>query len=146
MKKKTKEITGFIKLQIKGGAATPAQPIGPALGQKGVNIPAFCKAFNAVTEKNKDSLIPVTITVYKDKSFTFVTKTPPVSSLIKQKIKLEKGSAEPNKNKVGRLTKQQIEEIATIKMPDLNCYDLKTASKLVAGTARSMGVEVPVGI
>ncbi len=146
MAKSTKEIIGFIKLQIAAGAASPAPPIGPALGQKGVNIMEFCKAFNAVTQKDKGTIIPVIITVYKDKSFTFITKTPPTAVLIKEKIKLDKGSGEPNRNKVGTLTKQQIEEIATIKMPDLNCYDLKAACKLVGGTARSMGVEIPSNI
>ena len=141
-----KETIGFIKLQIAAGEANPAPPIGPALGQKGVNIMDFCKAFNAATQKDKGTIIPVIITVYKNKSFTFITKTPPTAVLIKEKLKLEKGSAEPNRSKVGNLTKQQIEEIAAIKMPDLNCYDLKAACKLVGGTARSMGVEIPSNI
>ena len=146
MNKKTKETIGFIKLQIAAGEASPAPPIGPALGQKGVNIMEFCKAFNAATQKDKGTIIPVIITVYKDKSFTFITKTPPTAVLIKEKLKLSKGSGEPNRTKVGNLTRQQIEEIAAIKMPDLNCYDLKAACKLVIGTAKSMGVEFPSNI
>ena len=146
MKKVNKEVTGILKLQIKAGEASPAPPVGTALGQKGVNIMEFCKAFNAATEKKKGTVTPVVITVYKDKSFTFITKAPPMATLIKEKLKLQKGSAEPNRNKVGSLTRQQIEEIAAVKMPDLNCYDVKAASKIVAGTARSMGVDTPSGI
>ena len=134
-----KEISGFIKLQIKGGQANPAPPVGPALGQRGVNIMEFCKAFNAQTQ-GQDTIIPVVITVYKDRSFTFITKTPPVPVLIKKALKLNKGSATPNKDKVGTLNKSQLEEIAKLKMPDLNCYNLESAMKSVAGTARSMGV------
>ena len=141
--KKVKEIIGLVKLQIKAGEANPAPPVGPALGQKGVNIMAFCKAFNARTQKDKGTIIPVIITVYKDKSFEFIVKKPPVAVLIKDKIKLAKGSAQPNRTKVGSITKQQIEEIVTVKMPDLNCYNIKSACKLVAGTAKSMGINIP---
>ena len=140
-----KKITGYIKLQIPAGAANPSPPIGPALGQKGVNIMEFCKAFNAKTQDQKGSIIPVVITVYQDKSFTFITKTPPVPDLVKKALNLKKGSAIPNKNKVGKITDKQIEEIAMIKMPDLNCYDVAAAKKMVAGTAKSMGIEVPAG-
>lgn len=143
-KKKTKPVIGFIKLQITAGEATPAPPVGPALGQKGVNIMEFCKSFNAKTQKDKGTIIPVIITVYKDKSFDFIVKKPPVAVLIKKKINLEKGSGEPNRIKVGTITKQQIEEIAKLKMPDLNCYNIKSACKLVAGTAKSMGLNIPV--
>ena len=138
-----KEITGYVKLQIKGGQANPAPPVGPALGQHGVNIMEFCKAFNAQTQ-GQDTIIPVVITVYSDRSFTFITKTPPVPVLIKKALKLNKGSSTPNKDKVGTLTKNQIEEIAKQKMPDLNCYNLESAIKSVAGTARSMGVNTEV--
>ena len=134
-----KEITSFIKLQVPAGKANPSPPIGPALGQHGVNIMEFCKAFNAQTQ-GQDTIIPVVITVYKDRSFTFITKTPPVPVLIKKALKLNKGSATPNKDKVGTLNKIQLEEIAKLKMPDLNCYNLESAMKSVAGTARSMGV------
>jgi large subunit ribosomal protein L11 len=134
-----KEITSFIKLQVPAGKANPSPPIGPALGQHGVNIMEFCKAFNAQTQ-GQDTIIPVVITVYKDRSFTFITKTPPVPVLIKKALKLNKGSATPNKDKVGSLNKSQLEEIAKLKMPDLNCYNLESAMKSVAGTARSMGV------
>jgi large subunit ribosomal protein L11 len=143
-KKTTKVVTGFIKLQITAGEANPAPPVGPALGQKGLNIMEFCKAFNAKTQKDKGTVVPVIITVYKDKSFSFIVKKPPVAVLIKQKIKLEKGSGEPNRKKVGAITKQQIEEIAKLKMPDLNCYNIQSACKLVAGTAKSMGLNTPV--
>jgi len=138
-----KKVTGFIKLQINAGQANPAPPIGPALGQKGVNIAEFCKQFNAQTKEQTGMLIPVIITVYADRSFTFITKTPPVANLIKKAIKLEKGSATPNKTKVGKITKAQIEEIAKIKMPDLNCSSLESAMAMVAGTAKSMGIDVP---
>ena len=134
-----KEISSFIKLQVPAGKATPSPPIGPALGQHGVNIMEFCKAFNAQTQ-GQDTIIPVVISVYKDRSFTFITKTPPVPVLIKKALKLKKGSAIPNKEKVGTLSKNQMEEIAKQKMPDLNCYNLESAVKSVAGTARSMGV------
>ena len=134
-----KEISSFIKLQVPTGKATPSPPIGPALGQHGVNIMEFCKAFNAQTQ-GQDTIIPVVISVYKDRSFTFITKTPPVPVLIKKALKLKKGSATPNKEKVGTLSKNQMEEIAKQKMPDLNCYNLESAVKSVAGTARSMGV------
>ena len=134
-----KEISSFIKLQIPAGKANPSPPIGPALGQHGVNIMDFCKAFNAQTQ-GQDTIIPVIITVFNDRSFTFITKTPPAPVLIKQALKLDKGSSTPNIDKVGTLTREQIEGIAKIKMPDLNCYNLEAAVKSVAGTARSMGV------
>ena len=134
-----KEISSFIKLQIPAGKANPSPPIGPALGQHGVNIMDFCKAFNAQTQ-GQDTIIPVIITVFNDRSFTFITKTPPVPVLIKQALKLDKGSSTPNVEKVGTLTREQIEGIARQKMPDLNCYSLEAAVKSVAGTARSMGV------
>ena len=134
-----KEISSFIKLQIPAGKANPSPPIGPALGQHGVNIMDFCKAFNAQTQ-GQDTIIPVIITVFDDRSFTFITKTPPVPVLIKQALKLDKGSSTPNVEKVGTLTRDQIEGIAKQKMPDLNCYSLEAAVKSVAGTARSMGV------
>ena len=134
-----KEISSFIKLQIPAGKANPSPPIGPALGQHGVNIMDFCKAFNSQTQ-GQDTIIPVIITVFNDRSFTFITKTPPVPVLIKQALKLDKGSSTPNVDKVGTLTREQIEGIAKQKMPDLNCYNLEAASKSVAGTARSMGV------
>ena len=134
-----KEISSFIKLQIPAGKANPSPPIGPALGQHGVNIMDFCKAFNAQTQ-GQDTIIPVIITVFNDRSFTFITKTPPVPVLIKQALKLDKGSSTPNVEKVGTLTKEQIEGIAKQKMPDLNCYSLEAAVNSVAGTARSMGV------
>ena len=134
-----KEISSFIKLQIPAGKANPSPPIGPALGQHGVNIMDFCKAFNSQTQ-GQDTIIPVIITVFSDRSFTFITKTPPVPVLIKQALKLDKGSSTPNVEKVGTLTKEQIEGIAKQKMPDLNCYSLEAAVKSVAGTARSMGV------
>ena len=134
-----KEISSFIKLQIPAGKANPSPPIGPALGQHGVNIMDFCKAFNAQTQ-GQDTIIPVIITVFNDRSFTFITKTPPVPVLIKEALKLDKGSSAPNVEKVGTLTREQIEGIAKQKMPDLNCYSLEAAVKSVAGTARSMGV------
>ena len=134
-----KEISSFIKLQIPAGKANPSPPIGPALGQHGVNIMEFCKAFNAQTQ-GQDTIIPVIITVFNDRSFTFITKTPPVPVLIKQALKLDKGSPTPNVDKVGTLTREQIQGIAKKKMPDLNCYNLEAAVKSVAGTARSMGV------
>ena len=136
-----KKISGYIKLQIQAGKANPSPPIGPALGQHGVNIMEFCKSFNDKTKKDDGMVIPVVITVYEDRSFSFITKTPPVPILLKKALGLEKGSAEPNKTKVGTVTDQQIEEIAKIKMPDLNCYDINAAKNLVIGTAKSMGIE-----
>ena len=133
------EISSYIKLQVAAGKANPSPPIGPALGQHGVNIMEFCKAFNAETQ-GQDTIIPVVITVFNDRSFTFITKTPPVPVLIKKALRLNKGSSTPNKDKIGTLKKSQLEEIAKQKMPDLNCYNLESAMKSVAGTARSMGV------
>lgn len=137
-----KEVQTTIKLQIPGGQANPAPPIGPVLGQAGVNIMEFCKQFNAKTQKQMGEVIPVILTVYKDRSFTFEMKTPPVSYLIKKVLKIEKGSGVPNRDKVGQITKQQALEIARQKMVDLNCYDEQAAFRIVAGTARSMGVDV----
>jgi len=137
-----KKIVGFIKLQIPAGQATPAPPIGPALGQKGVNIMEFCKQFNARTQDKSGLIIPVVITVFSDKSFTFITKTPPASVLLAKAAKIEKGSGEPNRNKVGVVTKQQVREIAELKMVDLNANDVEAAMRMVAGTARSMGITV----
>lgn len=137
-----KKISGYIKLQIPAGAANPSPPIGPALGQHGVNIMEFCKAFNAKTQKQQGMIIPVVITVYVDRSFSFITKTPPVPVLIKKTLNIEKGSAEPNKNKIGKITDAQLEEIAKIKLPDLNCHDIEAAKRLVAGTAKSMGIDI----
>jgi large subunit ribosomal protein L11 len=135
-----KKVTGLIKLQIKAGAANPAPPIGPALGQHGVNIMEFCKAYNAATEAQRGNVIPVEITVYEDRSFTFVLKTPPAAELIKKAAGVAKGSGVPQKDKVGKLTKDQVREIATTKLPDLNANDLDAAMKIVEGTARSMGI------
>ncbi|NIA23029.1 MAG: 50S ribosomal protein L11 [Proteobacteria bacterium] len=135
-----KKVIGFIKLQLPAGKATPAPPVGPALGQHGVNIMDFCKAFNAKTAKEGDTIIPAVITVYKDRSFTFITKTPPASVLIKKAAGLDKGSGEPNKEKVGKITRKQLEEIANKKMEDLNASSVETAMNIIAGTARSMGV------
>jgi large subunit ribosomal protein L11 len=137
-----KKITGYIKLQVPGGAANPSPPIGPALGQRGLNIMEFCKAFNAATQDKKGYVIPVVITVFADRSFTFVTKTPPVAELLKKAISLEKGSGEPNRKKVGKVTRKQIEDIARMKMPDLNTDKLESACSMVEGTAKSMGLEV----
>ncbi len=137
-----KEIVGQIKLQIPAGAANPAPPVGPALGQQGVNIMAFCKEFNAATQKQAGDILPVVITVYKDKSFTFITKSPPASILIKKIANIAAGSKEPNKIKVGKLTKKQVLDIVKIKMKDLNARDETAAYKIIAGTARQMGVEV----
>jgi large subunit ribosomal protein L11 len=137
-----KEIVGQIKLQIPAGAANPAPPVGPALGQQGVNIMAFCKEFNAATQKQAGDVLPVVITVYKDKSFTFITKQPPASALIKKALNIAAGSKEPNKIKVGKLTKKQLSEITARKMKDLNARDEAAAMKIIAGTARQMGVEV----
>jgi large subunit ribosomal protein L11 len=132
----------MIKLQIPGGQANPAPPVGPALGQHGVNIMEFCKAFNAQTAQENGRIIPVEITVFEDRSFTFITKTPPAAVLIKEALNLEKGSPEPNRDKVGRLRREQVRQIAEAKMPDLNARDVEAAMKVIAGTARSMGVEV----
>jgi len=137
-----KKVIGYIKLQIPAGKANPAPPVGPALGQHGVNIMEFCKAFNAKTQENMGKLIPVEITVFADRSFTFITKTPPTSSLILEYAKLKKGSGEPNKEKVGKLSKQQVKDIAEIKMPDLNAINIDAAMNMVMGTARSMGVKI----
>ena len=137
-----KKITGYVKLQIPGGQATPAPPVGTALGPQGVNIMDFCKAFNAKTAKEQGLIIPVIVTVYSDRSYSFITKTPPAAVLLKKAAKLEKGSGVPNKNKVGKVTKKQVEEIAKLKMVDLNTPDLDAAIKTVEGTARSMGIEV----
>lgn len=131
-----------IKLQIPAGAANPSPPVGPALGQHGLNIMAFCKEFNARTQDQKGMIIPVVITVYADRTFSFITKTPPAAVLIMKAAKVEKGSGEPNKNKVGKLTAAQVEEIAKLKMPDLNAASLEAAVKTITGTARSMGIEV----
>ena len=136
------KVTGFIKLQIPAGKATPAPPVGPALGQHGVNIMAFTKEFNERTKNDIGLIIPVVITVYADRSFTFITKTPPAAVLIKKACNLEKGSGVPNNQKVGKITKEQIQKIAELKMPDLNANDIEAAMEIVAGTARSMGVTV----
>ena len=137
-----KKITGYIKLQIPAGKANPSPPVGPALGQKGVNIMEFCKQFNARTSDKDGLIIPVVITVYSDKSFTFITKTPPAAVLLKRAAKVEKGSAEPHRNKVAKVSKNQVQEIAQLKMPDLNAFDIEHAMSMVAGTARSMGITV----
>ncbi len=137
-----KEIETFIKLQVKGGQANPAPPIGPALGSKGVNIMEFCKQFNAATQDKQGKILPCVITVYKDKSFTFVIKTPPASALLLEYSKVKQGSKQPNRNKVGSVSWDQVKEIAEIKMPDLNCFTITSAMKMVAGTARSMGINV----
>ena len=137
-----KEITGYIKLQIKGGAANPAPPVGPALGSKGLNIMEFCKAFNAATQAQAGKILPVVITVYNDKSYSFEVKQPPVAVSIKEAAKIQTASGEPNRKKVASITWDQVKEIAEQKMPDLNCFTLKSAMKMVAGTARSMGVTV----
>ena len=137
-----KKVLTLIKLQVPGAAANPAPPVGPALGQHGVNIMEFTKAFNAQTQNDAGTIIPVVITVYEDRSFTFVTKTPPAAVLIKQAIGLEKGSGEPNREKVGTITRAQVREIAEKKMPDLNANDVDAAQKIIEGTARSMGVVV----
>jgi len=137
-----KKVIGYIKLQIPAGKATPSPPVGPALGQHGVNIMEFCKAFNAKTQGQEGMIIPVIITIYADRSFSFVTKTPPASVLLKKASGIEKGSGTPNKDKVGKVTKRQIEEIARLKLPDLNVYNLEAAIKTIEGTARSMGIVV----
>ena len=137
-----KEISGYVKLQVKGGAANPAPPVGPALGSKGVNIMEFCKQFNAKTQKEGDSIIPVVITVYKDRTFSFIMKTPPASILIKKAAGIQKGSPRPHTDKVGKLTRAQAEEIAKAKAPDLTAADLDAAVRTIAGSARSMGITV----
>lgn len=137
-----KEVAAFIKLQIKGGAANPSPPVGPALGSKGVNIMDFCKQFNARTQDKAGKVLPVIIMVYSDKSFDFVVKQPPVAIQLKEAAKVQKGSAQPNRDKVGQVTWDQIREIAQDKMPDMNCFTLESAMRMVAGTARSMGISV----
>jgi large subunit ribosomal protein L11 len=142
MPPKSRKVSGFIKLQIQAGAATPAPPVGPALGQHGVNIMEFVKAYNAATESQRGNVIPVEITVYEDRSFTFVTKTPPAAELIKKAAGIPKGSSEPHKTKVAKLTDAQLTEIAEMKMQDLNANDVDMAKRIIAGTARSMGITV----
>ena len=137
-----KKISAYIKLQLPAGKANPSPPVGPALGQHGVNIMEFCKAFNAQTADQNGRIIPVEITVFEDRSFTFITKTPPAAVLIKEALRVDKGSSEPNRNKVGRLTRAQVRQIAETKLEDLNARDVEQAMKVIAGTARSMGVEV----
>ena len=137
-----KKATGFVKLQIPAGQATPAPPVGTALGPQGINIMAFVKEFNSRTAKENGMILPVEITIFSDKSFTFITKTPPAAILLKKEAGLEKGSGQPNRNKVGKVTRAQVKKIAEIKMPDLNCDSLDSAMKMVAGAARSMGLEV----
>jgi large subunit ribosomal protein L11 len=137
-----KEITGFVKLQVKGGAANPAPPIGPALGSKGVNIMEFCKRFNAQTQEKAGKVLPVIITVYSDKSFDFVIKTPPVASQLLEVTKAKSGSDQSNRKKVGSVTWDQVRSIAEVKMPDMNCFNVESAMRMVAGTARSMGINV----
>ena len=137
-----KKVTGQIKLQIPAGKATPAPPVGPALGQAGVNIMDFCKAFNAKTAKDDGLIIPAVVTIYSDRSFSFITKTPPAAVLLKRAANIAKGSGEPNKNKVGTVTRKQVEDIARLKMPDLNCESMESAVLTVKGTARSMGLDV----
>ena len=142
MAKKKKKVMGIVKLQIEAGKATPAPPVGPALGQKGVNIMEFCKKFNSRTQKQSGLIIPVVLKVYEDRSFDFITKTPPASSLIKRTLKIDSGSAQPNKIKVGTIRREQLKEIAKMKLPDLNTDDLDLAAKIIEGTARNMGVDV----
>jgi len=137
-----KKVIGMIKLQIPAGQANPSPPVGPALGQQGVNIMEFCKSFNAKTQQQQGMIIPVVITVYADRSFSFITKTPPASDLLKKAAKLEKGSGEPNKNKIGRVSAAQVQEIAQLKMPDLNAKTMDAAVKIIEGSARSMGIVV----
>ena len=136
-----KKVSGFVKLQIPAGKANPAPPVGTALGPQGINIMAFCKEFNARTQ-GQDTILPVEITIFSDKSFTFILKTPPAAILVKKAIGLEKGSGQPNRNKVGKITKAQVKQIAELKMPDLNCDSIESAMAMIAGAARSMGVEV----
>jgi large subunit ribosomal protein L11 len=140
-----KKVVGMVKLQIPAGNATPAPPVGPALGQQGVNIMEFCKQFNGRTQSQGGMIIPVEITIFQDKSFTFITKTPPAAILLKKAAKVEKGSGEPNRNKIGSVTRSQVKEIAKLKMPDLNATDVEMAERMVAGTARSMGIDVIEG-
>ena len=140
-----KKVTGYVKLQIPAGKANPSPPVGPALGQHGVNIMEFCKAFNAQTQQDAGTIIPVEITVFEDRSFTFITKTPPAAVLIRQAIGIAKGSGEPNREKVGTITDAQVRAIAEQKLQDLNAHDVDQASKIIAGTARSMGVDVEEG-
>ena len=137
-----KKITAKVKLQLPAGSANPSPPVGPALGQHGVNIMEFCKAFNAKTMEQKGTIIPALITIYADRSFTFITKTPPASVLLVKAAKIDKGSGEPNKNKVGKVTAAQIEEIAKLKMVDMTAKDLESACRTISGTARSMGIEI----
>jgi large subunit ribosomal protein L11 len=137
-----KEISGYLKLQVRGGQANPSPPVGPALGAKGLNIMEFCKQFNARTQEKQGQLLPVVVTIYSDKSFDFIIKTPPAAVMIMESIKLKKGSSEPNRNKVGSISWDKIREIAEVKMPDLNAFTVESAMKQVAGTARSMGVRV----
>ena len=137
-----RKVAQVLKLQIPAGQATPAPPVGPALGQAGINIMEFCKQYNAATQQQTGTIVPVEITVFEDRSFTFVTKTPPAAVLLRQKAGIEKGSSEPNRDKVGTVTKDQVREIAEIKMPDLNANDIEAATKIVEGTARSMGITV----
>ncbi|MEY5047161.1 MAG: hypothetical protein RLZZ175_520 [Bacteroidota bacterium] len=137
-----KEITGYVKLQVKGGQANPSPPIGPALGSKGLNIMEFCKQFNARTQDKMGMVLPVVITVYNDKSFDFVIKTPPAPILLLEAVKLKNGSAQPNRNKIASVTWEQVQQIAETKMPDLNCFTVESAMKMVAGTARSMGITI----
>jgi len=137
-----KKVIGMIKLQIPAGQANPSPPVGPALGQQGVNIMEFCKSFNAKTQQQQGMIIPVVITVYADRSFSFITKTPPASDLLKKAAKLEKGSGEPNKDKVGKVSAAQVQEIAQLKMPDLNAKTMEAAAKIIEGSARSMGIVV----
>ncbi|MCS7229338.1 MAG: 50S ribosomal protein L11 [Candidatus Kryptonium sp.] len=137
-----KKVVGYVKLQIPGGQATPAPPVGPALGQRGINIMEFCKQFNARTQDKMGLILPVIVTVYSDKSFTFVVKTPPASVLLKKAAGIEKGSSEPKRVKVGKVTRQQIREIAQMKMPDLNTNDIEAAMRMIEGTAKSMGIEI----
>jgi len=141
-KKAKKEVTAIVKLQVPGGQANPAPPVGPALGQHGVNIMDFCRQFNDQTKDKMGTIIPVVITIYKDKSITFITKTPPVPVLLKQEAGIAKASGEPNRNKIAKVSRKQVEKIARIKLPDLNCESLEAACSMVAGTARSMGIEV----
>ncbi|MDP9431772.1 MAG: 50S ribosomal protein L11 [Actinomycetota bacterium] len=142
MPPKKRKLSAIIKLQIKAGAATPAPPVGPALGQHGVNIMEFCKQYNAATEAQRGQVVPVEISVYEDRSFDFITKTPPAAKLILQAAGIEKGSGEPHKTKVGKLTREQVREIASTKLQDLNANDLEAAEQIIAGTARSMGITV----
>jgi large subunit ribosomal protein L11 len=137
-----RRVARVLKLQIPGGQATPAPPVGPALGQAGINIMDFCKQYNAATQQNTGTIVPVEITVYEDRSFTFITKTPPAAVLLRQKAGVDKGSAEPNRNKIASVTRDQVREIAELKMPDLNANDVDAAMKIIEGTARSMGITV----